>query len=125
MEDKRTPYGPEGIITGLRFVLGAAIDLMSREQNTQLLEMVTANLTSLEELWSGSMSVNQANIIKTLYSFQFRLRERGKLMESEKPPLQDFYMVCIKCNFPLRYFDLASVCPVCNSNEWLEPTHVP
>ena len=48
-------YNPQGVISALRFVWQRTLDIMSSEQHSELLEMVTTDIANLEALLSPSI----------------------------------------------------------------------
>ena len=119
------PDDPQGEIGVYRSQLYEVIRMLSKEQRDSLLELTTANIASLENLWGHPRSVHQKGVIKALDAIQFRLGELGKLPEGDQTaPNKAMYLVCIKCNFPIHSFTFDTVCPVCDTNEWLESTDI-
>ena len=117
MGDKLT-----GQLSACRDVLRNALDLMSTDQRTALLDSLSALITELTKRWGSDPSDFQRGIVHEYQGLQFDLRQRNKLRPTQDSREQKLYFVCIKCNTPIIDVSPNAICPICNTAEWLELT---
>ena len=112
-----------GQLCASRDVLRNALDLMSTDQRTALLDSLSALMTDLTKRWGSDPSDFQRGILREYQGLQFKLRQRKKPRPTQDSREQKAYFVCIKCNTPIIDVSLDAICPTCNTNEWMELTY--
>ena len=113
------------VLTATRTVLWDALRLMSSQQRTDLLDLLSTLYTGPTAVKPPSLdqSAFLQEFMNELERIAFRIRQPEKFRQADDAGAQQAYFVCIKCQIPIAAIDTSFDCPGCGSAEWIEMVH--
>ena len=96
--------------------------ILGDEQKQELLDWLSSFLDATRTVIDRrGLSDNLEGLMQGYEIAAFRVRESQKLITSKRPEGEIYYLICVRCNFPVAY-SMDCVCPVCGKIDMLQST---
>ena len=95
-------------------------EILEDEQKEKLLTWLSNSLSATREVIDKRGSSSMLEGFTEGYDITaFKVRESRKILVGDHPEEKLFYLVCVRCNFPV-VASMDCICPVCEKNDMLE-----